>query len=227
MRYLVIGDIHGCFDQLCKYQSWFSKVDKVIFVGDYMDRGSNSIACMNLVANVENAVTLIGNHEWKYYLAFNKGDLDFIPKDVDPKKKMKFWDALLKIMYRHDGARQRYYRDENIIVSHAPSVLWQQIPDGKKFKDLLIYGKKKDERDADGYRIVTLPEELYNGEISYKPVVYGHIHRPQFKIRENEYCVDFDAGKGGPIAALLFEDDVVVSALLDGKEVSLDEHLFP
>lgn len=227
MRYLVVGDIHGCHDQLAKYLKLFAKVDKVIFVGDYVDRGPSSITTMKMVLQVENGVTLIGNHEWKYYKAFNKGDLDFVPQDVDPKKKMEFWDVFMKLMYRHGGERQRFYKDENIFVSHAPSILWQQDPTKKKFKDILIYGEKKQERDAEGYRIIKLPEELYEGQLSYKPVIYGHIHRPQFKIRENEYCVDFDAGKGGPLAALLFEDDMVVSAFLDGKEVSLDEHLLP
>lgn len=225
MKYLIIGDVHGCFEQLGCYVKYFDQVDKVISVGDLMDRGEDSLACMKLMSSVENAITLIGNHEWKYYTAFKKGNTDFIPRDVDPHKKMEFWDILLKLMYQYGQPRLRFYRDENLLVSHAPGALWQHDLSGTDMKNNMVYGVKKDERDEKGYKIVVTPFELFNGEVSIKPLVYGHIHMPCFKIRENEYCVDWDAGKGGPLAALLFENDVVVSAFLDGREVSIENSL--
>lgn len=224
MLYLVVGDIHGCVDQLREYYKLFSQVDKVIFVGDYVDRGYNSLLCLKLCMELENGITLIGNHEIKYYLRFLKGNVDYIPRDIDVSDKMKFWDTLLKLLYRY-GKPKKFYKDDNIFVSHSPSFLWQH--EVEEDDRMLTHGLKLDQQNNDGYKIVALPETLYNGEVSTKPIIYGHIHCPYFLIRENEYCVDFDAGKDGPLSALLFENSVVKSAYLNGKEVNIDEYILP
>ncbi|MFW6130335.1 MAG: metallophosphoesterase, partial [Atribacterota bacterium] len=170
MRYLIVGDIHGCVDQFREYYNIFSNVDKVIFVGDYVDRGYNSLLCLKLAMELDNGITLLGNHEIKYYLRFLKGNIDYIPRDIDISRKMEFWDTLLKLMYRY-GKPKNFYKDDNIFVSHAPSFLWQHNIDGND--RILTHGLKTDRRNEDGYKIVALPEELYNGEVSQKPIVYG------------------------------------------------------
>ncbi len=68
---LAVGDIHGDFNMLKKVISIFQKdrqIDHIIFIGDVVDRGSQSIACLNLIfaliiAQPENVHLLRGNHE--------------------------------------------------------------------------------------------------------------------------------------------------------------------
>jgi len=219
MKYLIIGDIHGRIDLLEKYSRLFDSMDKVIFVGDYVDRGGHSLQVLKYVTKLENSITLIGNHEWKYYKSFCKGKLMFAPSDINPSYLMEFWDCLLKVMYRHGGKRLRYYKDENIFVSHAPAVLYQSDPTLKSLKETLLYGLKHDYRDENGHRVIVTLEEMFGGAISEKPVIYGHNHLKKFLVRENEYCVDFDAGRAGQLAGLIFENSMLQSAYIDGLEV--------
>ncbi len=68
MRYLAIGDIHGCFQALQTLEKVvaFHEDDVLITLGDYVDRGPNSFAVLDwLVAQKKKRklVALRGNHE--------------------------------------------------------------------------------------------------------------------------------------------------------------------
>ena len=68
-RLLVFGDIHGKWE---KFLSAYEKVnfnpekDMLIFLGDYLDRGENTVSVMDWVLEHrgrENMLFLKGNHE--------------------------------------------------------------------------------------------------------------------------------------------------------------------
>jgi hypothetical protein len=68
----VIGDIHGHSQALKKTLKNFKQNLKttpnlqLVFLGDIIDRGPNSLKCLQLVAQAKkefNAITLLGNHE--------------------------------------------------------------------------------------------------------------------------------------------------------------------
>ena len=69
-KIFVIGDIHGCFDKLCalmdKIPINFSR-DQLIFIGDYIDRGSGSIEVVDSLIDLQKQLPgplfLKGNHE--------------------------------------------------------------------------------------------------------------------------------------------------------------------
>ena len=66
-RTIVITDVHGCADEL---QDLFDKCavtssDKVVFLGDAMDRGPDCAGVLNLLRKV-NAKCAMGNHDEKY-----------------------------------------------------------------------------------------------------------------------------------------------------------------
>lgn len=69
-RIFAIGDIHGCFDQfrtIIRKRIHPSKEDKIILLGDYIDRGSNVKEVIDYIINLKNdgfdVIPLIGNHE--------------------------------------------------------------------------------------------------------------------------------------------------------------------
>jgi serine/threonine protein phosphatase 1 len=69
-KIFAIGDIHGCFDQLqalMKILDIDRKNDTLIFIGDYIDRGSSSREVVDYVIGLreefENIICLLGNHE--------------------------------------------------------------------------------------------------------------------------------------------------------------------
>lgn len=89
----VVGDIHGCIDRL---EALLSRIDadtaahadvdsKVVFVGDYVDRGEASADALRFMAHVTSAypdklIGLMGNHERML--------LDFLS---DPTGSAKRW----------------------------------------------------------------------------------------------------------------------------------------
>jgi serine/threonine protein phosphatase 1 len=69
-RVFAIGDVHGCFDslkELMEEKIGLTLSDKVILLGDYIDRGSKSKQVIDYLMNLKEKgyelVTLRGNHE--------------------------------------------------------------------------------------------------------------------------------------------------------------------
>lgn len=66
MRTFVIGDIHGCANELERlYKTLPIKdEDRLVFIGDYIDRGPNSRGVVDWILNLKRPyVALKGNHE--------------------------------------------------------------------------------------------------------------------------------------------------------------------
>lgn len=87
-----VGDIHGCIDQLNEmmWELWANGLnleeDTIIFLGDYIDRGPDSRACVQYLIDLQDqygadrVICLKGNHEdmcLHYYKMYerNVGDL--------------------------------------------------------------------------------------------------------------------------------------------------------
>lgn len=67
-RYLVVGDVHGCLDELnelLKLASFKKGQDYLVFAGDLVDRGPDPVGCVRL-ARTLGAVCVMGNHEEKH-----------------------------------------------------------------------------------------------------------------------------------------------------------------
>lgn len=67
MRFIMIGDIHGCLDE---FQELVAKVaprpgDRVFCAGDFMDRGPDPAGCVRFAREREFSAVL-GNHEEKH-----------------------------------------------------------------------------------------------------------------------------------------------------------------
>lgn len=66
-KYFVVSDVHGNLEGLLSLlENWNEKEEQLIFIGDLVSRGANSLAVIQLVKHlVENfgAICLLGNHE--------------------------------------------------------------------------------------------------------------------------------------------------------------------
>lgn len=67
MRYIFIGDIHGCIDELQELVAMTkeSPEDRVVCVGDFMDKGPDPAACVRF-ARENGFLSVRGNHEDKH-----------------------------------------------------------------------------------------------------------------------------------------------------------------
>jgi len=72
-NYLVVGDIHGCFDELMDLLSQVSfnkEEDVLISVGDLIDRGPKIKEVMDFVRSLPHFYSVMGNHEDKMLRLF-------------------------------------------------------------------------------------------------------------------------------------------------------------
>ncbi len=71
MQTLVIGDIHGCYNE---FQALLDKVglnesDAIVSVGDCVDRGTDTPAVLAFFQKTPNVFLIMGNHERKHVRA--------------------------------------------------------------------------------------------------------------------------------------------------------------
>jgi len=66
----IVGDVHGCLDMLKRLMGiigWNPETDRLIFLGDFIDRGSQSKGVVDYVLEIaklsERVECLMGNHE--------------------------------------------------------------------------------------------------------------------------------------------------------------------
>ena len=69
-RLLAIGDIHGCMDpfrELVEKKIRIRKSDRIVLLGDYIDRGYQSREVVDYIIDLQNQgfdiIPLMGNHE--------------------------------------------------------------------------------------------------------------------------------------------------------------------
>jgi serine/threonine protein phosphatase 1 len=72
-RIFIVGDIHGCLDMLKSLMDrldWRPDKDRLIFLGDYVDRGKDSRGVIDYILEIsktsERVECLMGNHEMSF-----------------------------------------------------------------------------------------------------------------------------------------------------------------
>lgn len=198
----VIGDIHGrlnLVNQLIRDVPWNPKIDKVVFLGDLIDRGPDAPGVierlMRLQKSNPNIVVLRGNHEQMLLDCIDYGDFQWlIPENGGLATLAAYGIELsslkdvsdISIPERHITflrSLKPYHEDEDAIYVHA-GLIPNQHP-SKTDPDVMMWT-----RDFDFYK-------GYNGKLCF----FGHTPT-QFLPREgrrrrhgiyiNRSCVGID-----------------------------------
>lgn len=119
MSTYVIGDIHGCYNELrylIKKISFNYDTDKLIFVGDLVNRGPQSLEVLRFIKSLgRNAEVVLGNHDLYLialaygYLLPNKNDTLNTILDAKDKFELISWLRQQHLLYQH----------EDYIITHA------------------------------------------------------------------------------------------------------------
>lgn len=178
-RLFAIGDIHGCFDslkELVENKIQLQKDDKLILLGDYIDRGDKSKEVVDfIIALSENGydvIPLIGNHETMLLDAFedekniskwiqNGGNETLKSFEIYSLKDIesKYLEFFKDLRY--------YYSFENYLFVHA----------GFNDKELNPF--------SDYYSILWKCNESYaNPLLANKTIIHGHNPINIFKCEE-------------------------------------------
>lgn len=211
MKTIVVGDIHGCYKELKQLiidlkdnQEYNKDTDRLIFLGDYIDRGKDSCKVIQYIKELQkendNVIALMGNHEkmcieyitqneniWLYngYQATlnSYGSYKELIKDVEWMKSLPL-----------------YYEDENYVYAHAG------INPNKPLKE-----------NSD-YELLWQREGfVYSRAMFDKTVIFGHTpsqcvaqNDKPYKTSANNVGIDTGCVFGGNLTALIIENGEVI-----------------
>ncbi len=226
----IIGDIHGCFDELAElleklgYQISIGmdgntiveppQGRKAIFVGDFVDRGPKVVEVLRLVLGMHKAGVAIcvpGNHDVKLVRALRG-------KNVKPthglaeslaqleEESTEFKTQIAEFL---DGLVSHYVLDDGkLVVAHAGMKAELQGRASGRVREFALYGETTGETDEFGLPIRLDWAEEYRGTAM---VVYGHtpVTEPQWVNR----TINIDTGCvfGGNLTALRYPEKELVS----------------
>jgi serine/threonine protein phosphatase 1 len=205
-RIFAIGDIHGCYDQLTALLDripidWTN--DKLVFMGDYIDRGPKSYEVVEHLIGLQDVhpgiVFLKGNHEQMLadYLSgkdrvtylYNGGQqtLESYLKHLKPKathvipdRHLRFFESLVlfhetdSYIFVHAGMRQKVPLD-------------QQVP-----QDLLW-----------------IRDKFIQATYSFgKRVVFGHTPFDEPRVESNKIGIDTGAVYGNKLTCVQLPEEI-------------------
>ena len=210
MKTIVIGDIHGCYRELellvsglIKEGKYTPEEDRMIFIGDYIDRGDNPRLAVKYIRDLQKkygqkVIALMGNHEailldyvknenqgWLYN-GYNSTMLSYEGHEEDFYDDM-MWMACLPL----------YFEDDAFIYVHAG----------------IDKSRSMDRQRAD--TLLWAREEFYLDPRTYgKKVIFGHTPTiflgnesvPQWLNHESDLAVDTGCVYGGNLTAIIIEN---------------------
>lgn len=228
----IIGDVHGCFDELAELFDRLGYIKngegiyahpegrKAVFLGDLCDRGNRNTDVLRAVMPMVksgNAIAVPGNHDAKlvkYLLGKNvrtENGLDSTIAEIDnetPEFRKEVCDFL-------DGLVSHYVLDEGrLVVSHAGIKLEYIGRASAAVRDFCIFGDVDGSVEEDGMPVRKDWAADYRGKAV---IVYGHTPVGEVRNRNNTYCIDTGCVFGGSLTALRYPEMTTVSVA--AKEV--------
>ncbi|MFJ7932897.1 bis(5'-nucleosyl)-tetraphosphatase PrpE [Sporosarcina sp. NPDC096371] len=230
MKFDIIGDIHGCFDEFIAliHKLGYSMETGIpvhsdgrhlAFVGDATDRGPDSLKILQLLFKMQDADALYyspGNHCNKLY-RYAKGSnvqlthgLETTVAELDalsPNQRKQFLTR-----YRQFYESLPLYQTldtDKLIIAHAgiPERLIGSPPI-EKLRVFVLYGDITGEKLADGKPVRRDWAKHYQGQAL---IVYGHT--PVKEARFLHHTVNIDTGCvfGGKLTAFRYPEMEIVS----------------
>lgn len=199
----VIGDIHGCdqlLEKLLQEIAWDPATQRLIFLGDYIDRGPNPKRVVDLILDLSKQGTvdcLMGNHEGLFIHFLSTGDphpslstggeTTFQSYEID--RNMESREQVLSLL---PPAHLEFYRTlrlfielEDYVIVHAG--LRPGVPLEKQTPEDLIW----------------IREPFLHSDYDFgKIVVFGHTPFRQPLIMENKIGLDTGAVYGNRLTCL-------------------------
>lgn len=199
-RYIAIGDVHGCHEELEELLTLVQpgSRDQVVMLGDLVNHGPDSRKTI-AQARAVNAISLLGNHERRLLRYHLMGDARGLKK-VDRQTMAQFGASEWKYLER---MALFYHRPElQTVFVHGgflPGQPWQ-IQDASIVTRIQVVdasGRPRKRADSPGSPHWSL---LWQGPPF---VVYGHTPRAQYERRKWSLGVDTACVQGGKLTACI------------------------
>jgi predicted kinase/diadenosine tetraphosphatase ApaH/serine/threonine PP2A family protein phosphatase/8-oxo-dGTP pyrophosphatase MutT (NUDIX family) len=222
----IVGDVHGCIDELRELIGKLGYVTSdegvitppegrtLMFVGDLIDRGPSSVGVLRLVMDMVEAGTAIcvpGNHDVKLLkhlqgkrvgLTYGlQGTVDELEGESEEfrQRVMRFLDGLIS-HFVLDGGR--------LVVAHAGLKEEMHGRASGRVREFCLYGDTTGETDEFGLPVRYPWATDYRGRAM---VVYGHTPIPQPEWLNGTINIDTGCAFGGRLSALRYPEREIVS----------------
>lgn len=222
----IIGDVHGCYDELCLLLSKLNyQVDrdnctavppqgrKVVFVGDLCDRGPKNVEVLRLVINMHNAGAALcvpGNHDVKLLKKLRGANVQMTHGlDVTVSQLEQESEAFIeKVRNFIDSLISHYVLDHGkLVVAHAGIKEKYQGRSSARVRDFCLYGETTGETDEFGLPVRVPWAEEYRGGAR---VIYGHTPSLEVQVLNNTYCIDTGCVFGGKLTGYRYPENELV-----------------
>ena len=201
MRTLAIGDIHGCLAPL--KQLWEvidpQPEDRVVFMGDYIDRGPDSKGVVDFLIELQQRhdgiVFLSGNHEEKFFLAeMDPNDCEHWLRDWGGPETLESYgsggfDDVPSSHWEFLRKCRPYLETDTHIFVHAN--LEHDVPLDQQHPFTLIHKKFGEPKPHMSGKTMVCG---HTAQKSHVPANLGHA-----------ICIDTDVGRGGWLSCLHVE----------------------
>ncbi len=223
----VIGDVHGCLDELVdlllalgyevaadRSSAHHPDGRTAVFVGDLVDRGPAVAGVLRLVMAMVaagDARCVPGNHENKLVRALNGRNVttghglaeSLAQLEVEPpefvESARQFMDRLVSHVVLDEG---------RLVVAHAGLREDMHNRTSGAVRSFALFGDTTGETDEFGFPVRYPWAEEYRGAAA---VVYGHTPVPEAVWLNNTICVDTGCVFGGALTALRWPERDLVS----------------
>ena len=191
----VIGDVHGCLPELKQLldELNFSDVDRIIFVGDLINKGPDSRGVLELVDSI-GAEAIKGNKELGF-LASIRGERIPTPNDLETKAAL---GSDLDYWIQWMDSLPLFIETDEFLIVHAGLV-----PDEHPSESNPNIITRIRTWDGQGNDLDNPSDpawyEFYDGD---KLVIFGHWAALGLLERENVICLDSGCVYGGQLTAL-------------------------
>lgn len=202
-RTIVVGDIHGCFDELMALleKANFGEDDRVVAVGDLITKGPKNREVLELFMTDSRFTTVIGNHDLALRRRWNGEKVKLKSAQKTTHKALK----ADKETYVNFFNRLPFIIDlDTHLVVHAglrPNVaLYSQTTDD--LTRLRTLGKDLESREGTPWY------DVYDGE---KVVLFGHWPSPEPRLSKKAIGLDTGCVYGYNLTAYILETGEFVS----------------
>lgn len=219
-RTIVIGDIHGCYDEFLELLDKvdFKENDILVTVGDIMDRGPKSWELAKFFKETNNAFSVLGNHE-RRVSGVIKGtskpawSQSHTIAKIQEEDKL-YWSEWLDTL-------PAVIETDHVIVTHARLDPSRSLNEQDSYFTSAVGGDNvKIELNEKG--IPLWYEDFISKYIINKPICIGHISYDRIELVSNKlYALDTKAVHGGKLTAAVFPQGEIIS--VDAKKNYYEE----
>jgi protein phosphatase len=217
----IIGDVHGCYDELSELLGNLGYADgihpdgrKVIFLGDLCDRGNKITETLKLAMSMTksgNALCVPGNHEaklLKWLDGKNVQTTHGLQESVNQiesetpefRAELREWLDTLISHYVLDSGR--------LVVAHAGMKERYQGRSSGRVREFALYGDTTGESDEYGLPVRLDWAAEYRGKAT---VVYGHTPTVEVYSANNTHNIDTGCVFGGKLTAYRYPEGEIAS----------------